>query len=534
MTNVEGRAAPRVLHLHRARVQVSFVALMSVLFLTFLDNTVVSPVLTGVQAGLHAGVPQLQWVVGGYALAFASLMLMSGSMGDLIGRKSVLLAGVGVFVVGSVLAALAHNVGELIVGRVVMGVGAAGSEPGTLSILRHIYPLQQARARALGVWAAVSGLALAAGPVIGGILVGLWSWRALFWFNVLFGALAFVAAWVALPSRPPRERGPMDVVGFALSALALSTVTFGIIHGESVGYGADSVLALFVVSAVAAGLFVVVELRVREPMLDLRYFARPVFAGANAVAFASYFSIFSIFFFVALYLEVVRNAGAYRLAIDFLPLLVGMVAASLVTGRWVARVGSRLPMTVGSLLAAAGVLTTNAVVARDPGLGYLGWTMGLAGVGFGIVVVPVTSDALNALPPEHSGMAASTVNTARELGAVTGVAVLGSLVNGQLTVQLMARLGAIGVPPAFRQEIITALTTGSISIRARQYAGGSKAIEAIINRVVKAAYGAFTHGLHIALTAAGALMVVAALVAALTGSTCGAVVPEEAEASSEA
>ncbi len=504
----------------------SFIALMSVLFLTFLDNTVVSPVLTGVQSGLHAGVPQLQWVVGGYALAFASLMLMSGSMGDVIGRKVVLLAGVGVFILGSVVSALAHNVTELIIGRVIMGMGAAGSEPGTLSILRHIYPQQQARARALGVWAAVSGLALAAGPVVGGILVGLWSWRALFWFNVLFGALALVVATVALPSRPPRERGPMDAVGFALSALSLSTVTFAIIHGESVGYGAGSVMTLFTVGVVAAILFVVVELRVREPMLDLRYFTRRTFAGANAVAFASYFSIFSIFFFVALYLEVIRGAGAYRLAIDFLPLLVGMVAASLVTGRWVARTGSRGPMVIGSLLAAAGVLTTNAVVARDPGLGLLGWTMGLAGVGFGIVVVPVTSDALGALPSEHSGMAASTVNTARELGAVTGVAVLGSLVNGQLTVQLMERLRAIGVPPAFREEIINALTTGTISAQARQYEGGSKAIQAIINRVVKAAYDAFTSGLHIALNAAGLLMVLAAGVALATGSSAATSVEE--------
>ncbi len=495
----------------------SFVALMSVLFLTFLDNTVVSPVLTNVQSELHAGVPQLQWVVGAYALAFASLMLVSGSLGDLIGRKPVMLVGVGIFITGSVISAIAKDPTILIVGRIVMGIGAAGSEPGTLSMIRHIYPERQRRARALGAWAAVSGLALAAGPVIGGILVGLWSWRAIFWANVLFGGVALVIALVALPNNPPEIHAPLDAAGFALSTTALATATFATIRAESIGYGASSIITLYVISLVSFVAFIVVESRVRSPMINLRYFGRRTFLGANFVAFTTYFSIFSIFFFVALYLEVVVGVGAYRLALDFVPLLAGMVAASLFSGRWVARTGSRTPMVVGSILAAAGVFTTNLVIGTHVGLGTLGWTMGLAGVGFGIVVVPVTSDALQSLPAAHSGMAASTVNTARELGAVSGVAILGSIVNGQLTVHLTQRLIQIGVPASYRAEIIAALTTGTIGAKAKQYQGGGAAIQAIIYKVVNAAYGAFTNGLHIALLVASGLMVVSALTALIGG-----------------
>ncbi len=495
----------------------SFVALMSVLFLTFLDNTVVSPVLTNVQSELHAGVPQLQWVVGAYALAFASLMLVSGSLGDLIGRKPVMLVGVGIFIAGSVISAIAKDPTVLIVGRIVMGIGAAGSEPGTLSMIRHIYPERQRRARALGAWAAVSGLALAAGPVIGGILVGLWSWRAIFWANVLFGGVALVIALVALPNNPPEIHAPLDAAGFALSTTALATATFATIRAESIGYGASSIITLYVVSLVSFVAFIVVESRVRSPMINLRYFGRRTFLGANFVAFTTYFSIFSIFFFVALYLEVVVGVGAYRLALDFVPLLAGMVAASLFSGRWVARTGSRTPMVVGSILAAAGVFTTNLVIGTHVGLGTLGWTMGLAGVGFGIVVVPVTSDALQSLPAAHSGMAASTVNTARELGAVSGVAILGSIVNGQLTVHLTQRLIQIGVPASYRAEIIAALTTGTIGAKAKQYQGGGAAIQAIIDKVVNAAYGAFTNGLHIALLVASGLMVLSALTALIGG-----------------
>jgi EmrB/QacA subfamily drug resistance transporter len=492
--------------------------LLTILFLTFLDSTIISATLSNVQSGLHVGVAQLQWIVSGYALAFASLMLMAGTLSDVFGRKKIMLIGVIIFCAGSVVCALATSSLMLIIGRVVMGIGAAGSEPGTLSMIRHLYPERKRRARALGIWSAVSGLALALGPVIGGVLVGLWSWRAVFWFNLIFGVVALVAAAIVLPESSDPVRGRLDFGGFILGAVTLGTATFATIAGETAGYIVWWILALYGVSVIALVLFLIVETRVQNPMLDLSFFRLPPFAGSTLVAFTTFFGIFSIFFFVALYLEVVGSISPYTLALDFIPLMVGMVLASLFTGRWVASHGSKWPMSIGCVVAATGILLTNAVITPTAGISTVGWTMAIAGIGFGITIVPVTSSALTTVPPEHSGMAASMTNTSRELGAVAGVVILGSVVNGQLTVNLISRLAAIGIPNSYRSQIIAAVTTGSLGSQARGSAGkGNASIQQIINKVVSAAYGAFGHGLDLALTASGVLLLASAVVAFFTG-----------------
>jgi EmrB/QacA subfamily drug resistance transporter len=488
-----------------------------VLFLTFLDNTIVSVGLADIQDGLHASVTSLQWVVNGYALTFASLMLAGGTLGDLFGRKKVMLGGVAVFCLGSVLAALAPNVDVLIVGRVVMGVGAAASEPGTLSVIRHVYPERATRADALGVWAAVSGLALALGPVLGGVLVGVASWRAIFWFNLAFGIVAFVMAARFVPETSDRASRRVDVLGIVLVALALASASFAVIQGEVSGYGDWWIAGLFALALLAAIAFVLWERRVRDPVLDLSCFALPAFSGSNFVAFAAYFGTFSIFFFTALYVEIVDNASAFATAVDFVPMAVVMIAASALTGPWLARVRARVPMTIGCVLAGVGLLATAKVLGPAVGFTSLGWVLPIAGIGFGMALVPVTSSVLTVVPPERSGMAASATNTSRELGAVFGVAVLGSIVNAKLTGQLAMRLHALGLPTKFQNLIITAVTTGGLPASGTGATKSSNAAEQhTINEVLNAVYGAFGSGLHEALIISGVLLLLAAVVAATT------------------
>jgi EmrB/QacA subfamily drug resistance transporter len=497
------------------RRRLGLATLLLVLFLTFMDNTVISVTLANVQTVLHTGISQLQWVINGYALVFASFMLLFGTLGDQLGRKKVMLSGVILFCCGSVVAAVASNADTLIAGRVIMGLGAAASEPGTLSMIRHIYPERRARAKALGIWAGVSGLALAMGPLIGGVLVGVYSFRAVFWFNLFFGLVALAGAAIILPESRNATRYRLDFAGFLLGAGALAAASFAIIQGETAGYRNFRIDILFAGAFVLAVFFVFYERTVAHPILDVSFFKRSAFAGCNVVAFCTYFGTFSIFFFVALYLQDVGTSSGYGTALDFVPMAAAMILASLLAGRWVAASGPRLPMTVGCALAGIGIVLTEVVLTPNSGLSSLGWTLPIAGAGFGIAIVPVTSTALSAFAPEHSGMAASATNTSRELGAVAGVAVLGSMVNGQLISSLVRQLNVLGIPKSFQNTVLTAVTTGTFNTQSRQFKG-TPAITKIVHEVTQAAYVAFGHGLDAALSAAGGMMLLCAFVALIT------------------
>jgi EmrB/QacA subfamily drug resistance transporter len=476
--------------------------LCTILFLTFLDNTVVSVALGSVQTDLHAGVSALQWVVSGYALTFAGAMLAFGMIGDEFGRKRVMLAGVVIFCAGSVLAALAPNTGVLIAGRAVMGLGAAASEPGTLSMLRHLYDDERARTRALGVWTAVSGLALAAGPVIGGALVGLWNWRGIFWFNLAFGLAALVAGLLVLPENADPDAHRVDVSGAILGAAALTALTFAIIDAESDGFAAPGVLLLLCVAALGAAAFFWRESRAVHPLLDLRFLRVPRFLAALVVAFCAYFATFAVFFFTALYLQEVVGYDGYKIALVFLPMTALMIAASLVAGRWTAAVGPAWSILAGCVLFGGGLLATTFTLSASPPVLPLAAALALTGIGIGTTVVPITSSALSAVPAARSGMAASATNTSREIGAVTGVAILGALVNSRLQASLTGRLRHLGIPANFQSIVIHAIETGGVPPSGRsQGAGGAAGAGhgSLVQQVIQAAYTAFYAGLRAAL-----------------------------------
>jgi EmrB/QacA subfamily drug resistance transporter len=484
-----------------------------VLFVTFLDNTIVAAALADIQTGLGAGVGALQWIVSAYALTFAALMLSFGTLGDHLGRRLIMLGGLITFTVGSIFGSVATTSGMLIGARVVMGIGAAASEPGTLSMIRQLYPERGERAQALGVWSAVSGLALAAGPVIGGALVGLWSWRAVFVFNVVIGVIALIGVRVILPESHNEQRRRLDVAGFLLAAAALIAGTFATIAGETYGYATWWIVLLFAVAVFAAGLFVWVELRAEEPVLDLRFFRVGGFAGGNLVAFTGYFATFAVFFFIPLYVQLIGTASPFDVAIDFLPMAITLIVASALSGRWIARVGPGVPMAAGCVCAGAGILITNHFVTATSGVELFGWSLAFVGAGLGVVMVAATAAVLGVVPAERSGMAASAVNTSRELGAVAGVAVLGSIVNGLLVTNLTQQLDRIpGLPKALREQVVVAITTGSVNTSASNLPKTGP-IARIVNQVLAAANSAFSSALSVVLILAGVLLLASAAVA---------------------
>jgi EmrB/QacA subfamily drug resistance transporter len=505
------------------RRSAALATLCLVLFLTFLDITIVSVALAGIQTELRAGVSALQWVVGAYALTFAASMLTFGTLGDQFGRKKILVAGICVFIVGALTASLSVIVTSgsaalavVITGRAVMGVGAAASEPGTLSMLRHIYPEYTSRNWALGVWAAVSGSALALGPVVGGAVVYAWGWPAIFWFNVVFGVIALVAAVVVLPENSDPTDRRIDLIGAVLGAIALAALIFAVINAESAGFSSAETVALLCVSAVAVVAFGWQESRAAHPLLDLRFLRVPLFATPNIVAFCAYFATFAIFFFTALFLEEVSGYNGGQIAMVFLPMTILMILASLLAGRWTGSVGVRWSIVGGCAAFAGGLLWTNAVISPQPPYLPLAAALALTGIGIGACVVPITASVLAVVPPERSGMAASTTNTSREVGAVMGVAILGAIVIGKLQTALVASLNALGLPKSIQPIVINGVLTGAEPSVGGSSSQGPAGQGKLVREVIQATYAAFQSGLHDALYVSAGLVAAAGILTAIT------------------
>jgi EmrB/QacA subfamily drug resistance transporter len=507
----EGEAATAL----RGGRSLALAVLCVILFLTFLDNTVVSVALGDIQSELHAGVSSLQWVVGAYALTFAGAMLGFGMVGDEFGRKRVMVIGIVIFLAGSIMSATAPNVGVLIAGRAVMGFGAAASEPGTLSMIRHVYTEERERAWAVGVWTTVSGVALAMGPVIGGALIGRHGdWRSIFWFNLAVGALALVGALAVLPENADPDGHRVDIAGTVLGAAALSALAFAVITAESSSFSAIPVILLLCLSAASVVGFFWWETKAPHPLLDVKFFRVPRFLVANIVAFCAYFATFAVFFFTALYLEEVAGYSGYQIALVFLPMMILLGAAALVAARLTVGIGPRMTIFTGCLLFALGLLLTSFAISPNPGYLPLAAALAVTGIGVGGTVVPATSSALSAVPPERSGMAASATNTSREIGAVTGVAVLGALVSAKLTADIIARLHALGLPRSISQIVINGVETGLVPSSGKTKGAGGAAGAGqgkLVQEVIQAAYSAFQSGLHAALYLSAILVLLAGL-----------------------
>lgn len=400
------------------------VAVCSGYFLVLLDVTVVNVALPSIAAGLGAGVAGLQWVVDGYAVALAALLLVAGSLGDVLGHRRIVLGGLAVFGIASLTCGLAPTTGVLVGARVLQGVGAALLLPGTLALLGDAFPGDSEQARAVGIWAAVGSAALPAGPLLGGLLVEAASWRWVFLVNVPIVVAAALAVRVAVPGDTARAGRRVDVTGAALAAAALALTVLAVVE---VGEGRAVAAVTSGIAAVCAGAgFAAAERRARDPMLPLGLLRERAFAAANGVAGAMNLATLGMLFLLTLLLQSVQGHSPLVAGLALLPLFLPLSLLPPLVGRLVGRVGPRRPMVAGLLVAAAGFAL---LLATDEATAYVVVLPALLlwGVGLGVLTPAVVAAALRSVPPERRGLASGANNTARQAGGAIGIALYGAV-----------------------------------------------------------------------------------------------------------
>jgi DHA2 family methylenomycin A resistance protein-like MFS transporter len=429
-------------------------------FLVLLDVTIVNVALPSIGSDLGAGVSGLQWVVDGYAIALASLMLAGGTIGDLHGHKRVVLTGLATFGIASVGCGLAPGVGSLVGFRVLQGAGAALLLPGTLAVITNAFPGRGEQARAIGIWAGIGSVALAAGPLLGGALVQGVGWRAVFAINAPIVAVAFaVALRVVRESTDPQGRH-LDAAGVALGGLALAAVTFAFIqagHG-----GVDGTVALAAVLAlVLVTAFLAVERSRAEPMLPLGLFRRRDFSTANAVAGAMNLGTLGLLFVLMLYLQRVQGRSALQAGLAVIPLFAPLSLLAPFAGRLVARIGSRLPMAGGLITAAIGIALLARVGAHSSFAALLPGLL-LWGIGLGLLTPAVVAAAVGAVPADRAGLGSAVNNTARQAGGAIGIAAFGALAGRPGTPGFVGGLHAVALVTAVLYLAATLVSLAAI------------------------------------------------------------------------
>jgi EmrB/QacA subfamily drug resistance transporter len=390
-----------------------------------IDTSVVNLAVKSIAADLHTGVSQMQWVIDSYNLVYASLLLTAGTLGDLYGRKRVPVLGIILFIVGTLICALAPNAVTLIGGRVVSGVGAAFEVPMSLVLLTLAYPERRDRAHALGVWASCNALAFIIGPMIGGWLVDSVGWRSIFYVILPVCAAAVVLTCVAIrESAEPRGR-TLDLPGQALSFVGLAAFAFAAIEGSSWGWYSPLILSIVGIALAAFALFIWVEARTPGPLLPLEFLRRPVFSAALASAGLMTFGIYALLFIMPLYFQIVRNATPLMAGFELLPMPISFFVVSQFGGHLNNRLGPRVVMTAGMLCMGVGALSL-AFIGEQTSLLYIETALLVVGMGLGLNTAPVNGVAVAALPSERSGTASGVLNTSRMVGATLGVAILGA------------------------------------------------------------------------------------------------------------
>jgi len=403
-------------------------------FMTYLDNNVVNVALPTIQRALGLSLSGLEWIVSGYILVFAGLMLVGGRLADLYGRRRVFLAGLAVFTVASLLAGLAGSAEVLIASRALQGVGAALLTPTALAILPAMFPDPRERGLAVGIWSASGAMALALGPVTGGFISERWHWGWIYLINVPVGVITLGLAAASIGRQRDLVARRLDVAGLGTSSVSLLALTYGLIEGQRHGWTSGLIMGSFLLAAAAAVAFVVVESRSADPMIDISLFRSRLFSGGVAAMGLWAFGVFGIYFFTALYLQNVLGFSPTRAGEAFVPMALVMAVVAAASGPVAARVGTHRAVAGGLGLMAIAVLGLSSVGSGGSLGDLMPWFLAY-GVGAGLLV-PLTATILGLLPADREGVASGVLNVSREVFGLLGVTVLGAILSARQAAEL--------------------------------------------------------------------------------------------------
>ena len=409
----------------------------SALFMVGLDNTIVNVGLPDIGESLHTAVSGLQWTVAGYTIVLASLLMFSGAAADRIGRRTIFQVGLSLFTLGSWLCSLAPSLDWLIAFRVLQGVGGSMLAPAALGIITNTFIRPAERAKAIGVWDGVSGLSMALGPVLGGILVGSVGWTGIFWANIPVGLAAISLTALLVPDSRAERARKADPLGQVLVIVMLGSLAYAIIQGPGDGWRSPNIVGFFMLALIALAALLMYEPRRKDPLIDFRFFRSVPFSAANLTAVCAIATLAGFLFLTTLYLQEVRGFSALRAGLTILPMPIMMAVSSPISGRILARRGPRVPFVIAG---AALTLSTAALSQLSYASGplFLIVTYGLFGIGAGMVNVPISNGVMSGVPKTQAGVASGMNSSSRQLGQSLGVAIVGSVLAASLHSSMQA------------------------------------------------------------------------------------------------
>jgi len=422
------------------------------LFMIMLDNTVVNVALPSIQRDLGTDLSSLQWIVTGYALTFGALMLIGGKVADAYGRRLIFVVGISVFTTASLWCGLADSGDELIAARILQGVGAALMNPATLSIIAATFPSHQ-RGTAIGIWAGVSALALAIGPLVGGLLTEHLDWSWIFFVNIPVGIFAIAASFLFIDESRDETHVRLDLPGLATSAVGLFALTYALIEANTYGWTSPRILGAFAAAGVSILAFILLERYQRAPMLPLELFKSRTYAGANMVMLLVALSMFGVFFFLSLYMQNVLGYSAVQTGAAFLPMTILIILIAPVAGKTSDRFGSRGLMTTGMILIAVQLLYFSRLGVEASFWSLLPAFL-VGGVGMALTMTPSAAAATRSVSVDKAGVGAAVLNASRQVGGSLGIALIGAI--------MAIEAGGERTPEAFVDGLQTALLVASV------------------------------------------------------------------------